>query len=72
MHPHLLLTIYPATDTRTLQQLLTSKGYALYQLDEASMGINPIGSLPTETQAPFDVLATTLHPEELQKQLQSL
>ncbi len=70
MHPHLLLTIYPATDARTLQKLLSAKGYSMYQLDEEKMGINPVSNLPAEAQAPYDVLATTLSPEQLQQQLQ--
>ncbi len=68
MHPHLLISIYPSTDTRTVQQLLSAKGYSIYHLDEEKMGINPVTNLPA-AESPYDVLATTLSPEQLQQQL---
>ncbi len=70
--PTLLLTVYPQTNTRKIEQLLLENDYALYLLDQRNGLISAFEAFPTDLQHEADILASTMDQEQLAAQLETL
>ncbi len=70
--PTLLLTVYPHTNTRKIEQLLREFGYEFYLLNERTREISGFEAFPTDLQYEADILASTMSKEKLAQQLKTL